>query len=444
MNKRKILKDINELKEFCKQSSKPVVGLFHQTYRLEDIFSSIASRIDKKKLTPIFLVTCDVASKTEFLQTEEFADIPAYISNTIDFSSIHDIAVAIVSDKVEAKFSHKSKVISIPHVFLPFLHDISPYTALNRLRALIDQLPHCDAFFLGQAELDNISPEALSEIISSRYPAAGYRRNGKLTIIKGGYLKADLARETIQNFNLTRDAVLISPASFLYQYRYRGKVVSENEKLSRWIDMLTIALRSLPNVPIIFRTYPGEADNGKILEFIKAFSNEKNVYFDTKNSTLNSFARARVYVTDISYGRLSFSLATDLPHIAYKSPNKSSVLGFVANDKEQYAKTLQQCYHHSALLQKKTIQLRSSVLYNCGSSYQYLLDSIEAFVNDEKRDYWLAIDKNYVQGDWKDPAVWKKWWEEGQKIPNNIYPIHLRKYLADNFSQNLPVPLPLD
>ena len=431
---------IYDFKLFCDKSDLPVVVILVEHGLLEDVLFAVALKIDQTEFNPVVVLTESRARLSRNFANGKLDSIPVFVSDTVDFSSIDTISVAVVSDidYDRPAFSYKTKVIACPHYFSEYMASDDNIT-LNRLRLVTRLLPHCDALFVAQAELGNLNYDECEKLFNNVLPAAGQRREGLFTLIKGGYLKADLVRERVEAEQVEKDIVLIAPTSL----SMRNFTVEQHQ--NSWYVMLQSALNSLPDAKIIFRFHPFNWEDRLVKKFMEEFSGLDRVVFDTNPSTIPSFTRAKVYLTNGSAGRITFSIATDIPNIMYK-PHKGGEIarfGFLVRSQLELEKTLRECYSNSSLMQKEILKQRESEVLGVGKSFEILLDSIKALAFAEDRSYWTSFERRYVSGDWSSAHDWREWWKSTTLPGANAIPDHIREYLVSIFPEGASIPLPL-
>ncbi len=373
----------SQLAEFIKNAQKPVVA-----FVCADLHVSVYAAAAKKSLIDSDIYTPVIITIEEAKLNKAIDQIPVFKIDSRDLSELTGISVFVSSDNcLGFKFPVESKVIVTCHV-LYSSWNLHSYTYLFHI---------ADMFFVYPPFLEKITPQEFEKEMGRIVPSFFDLRDKKFTIIKGGYLKIDLLTEKIEAKKIRTDSILFMPS---YPY-------FEAEK--QYLDILETIKETCPDLSIIFRPY--NPPTAKLYSILEQFSGYKNIEIDTLPGNETSFARAKVLVTDTSFGRRTFAYATGRPAIAYQPKSDQpgitfSHQSFNTYTKEQLKHVLSWTVNQNGDLKQQLLQMRNKDLMNIGKSFDLLLDSIKAVVMGETREYWTTFERTFAKRDWETPDTW--------------------------------------
>lgn len=413
--------ELNNIIRYAKNSEYPVVAFVAQPGFYTN-FVYLAEKIieNNVKLSPVFIVykDCDV-KKLNY-------DIPLFNIDTTDLSELSDIKVFVDNDTrygLTFYYPHTSQVVCIPHAFMDAegIEDLVYETGTFEFGDVLC-LPH--------AFSANYSPEEYEKAWGYKIPPPVNPRNKKFTVIPSGYLKVDSLAERIEKQKREKDSILIAPSSNIPPLpSFYNKIVQT-------------CLDTCPDYKVIFRPYPLARTISEVEDLQGLYKENDRVCIDMSDSNIESLARAKVYVTDFSLGRLTFSLATGQPHIIFRPDRYNGQqltydeLGFCAYTEEQLVESLKLSLK-SKVLRKQVVSCRDQKIINFGKSIDIVIESIVAYAEGTKKSYWIEFERRYLQGEWDKPTYWvefllnyqsdssrKPFFEQCYHLANKRFPEH--------------------
>lgn len=384
----------SQLAEFIKNAQKPIVA-----FVCADLHVSVYAAAAKKSLIDSDIYTPVIVTIEEAKLNDATDLVPVFKIDSRDLSELSGISVFVTSDNcIGFKFPVESKVIVTCHV-LYHSWDLHKYTYLFHI---------ADMFFVYPPFMEDLTPQEFETKMGQIVPSFFDVRGKKFIIIKGGYLKIDLLTEKIKAKQVKTDSILFMPS-----YPFFGAE-------EQYLDILEAIKETCPDLNIILRPY--NPPTAKLYSILEQFSGYKNLKIDTLPGNETSFARAKVLVTDTSFGRRTFAYATGRPAIAYQpksdQPNVTfSHQSFNTHTKEQLKQVLSWAVNPNEEIKQQLLQMRNKDLMNIGKSFDLLLDSIKAVVMEENRDYWITFERTFAKRNWDAPDTWVNFF---LKTPNGL------------------------
>ncbi|WP_419784184.1 hypothetical protein [Maridesulfovibrio sp.] len=385
-------------------------------------FIYLAERIIESgvELSPVFIVYEDCEIK------KSAYDIPVFNIETTDLSELSDIKVFVDNDTrygLTFYYPYTSKVFCIPHAFMDAEN-------LSDLGYEAGTFEFGDALCLPHAFSADSSPEEYENAWGNQIPPPAKPRDKMFTVIPCGYPKVDILAERIEKQKTEKDSILVAPSINIPPHpSYYKKIVQ-------------ICLDTCPEYKVVFRPFPLARTIMEVVELQEMYQGNDRVIIDLSDSNIESFARAKVFITDLSLGRLTFSIATGQPHISFRPDLDSSQqltfneFGFCAHSEQQLVEAIKLSVK-SNVLRRQVVSCRDKKVINFGKSLDIIIDSILAFAEGRKQSYWIEFERKYIQGDWENPAFWaqflidyqsdknrKAFYEQCYHLANSKFPDH--------------------
>ncbi len=382
---------LEAIKNFAKESEYPVVAfLCRPKYFIDLIYIAEGILERREKLVPVLLNygNCDIG-KTNY-------DIPQFEIAQENLESLDDIKIFVCKDTM-----WPGPNFSCPHTstVLATLHTFPHKKKLEELGYMCGNFEFNDIAFIPHTFASKCTGKQYEKAWGNKIPPPAHPRNKKYTVVPCGYPKIDLIGKNIRLHNNRQDSVLIAPHLCNPPYS------------AAYNDIIVTALESCPDYSVIFRPQPREKENSVIKDIQKSYADNHRVIFDFKSSNVDSLSRAKVHITDVSQGKMTFSLASGRPHITYRPDLYTGQemtfegLGFSTFNTEQLAKAIKLCVKSKAL-PKEVLANRDKELFNSGGSVDIIVDTILACLKNEKRDNWIEFDRTYLSGAWDSPGFW--------------------------------------
>ncbi|WP_419785385.1 hypothetical protein [Pseudodesulfovibrio sp.] len=419
---------IDALNAYCKEARLPVAAIVINRRWREMLYRTIKSLKDYPVLPIVVTTDKDLVKELE-------GNIPTFSVASEDFQKVANLSVAIVVDTT-FDFPVKTKVIDIPHAFP--LWDKDNEQRQDALRTFDFTLLYSDVLFLGQSSVSTLSPEEYKAALSNRYPDCLDRRKGPFSIVPGGYLKIDLLAEKFQKSPQKRSTILVLPTISIFQ---------KNTYKQRCIDMIKASLEvaeTMNDFTVTFRPFPSDQENDDTNEIKSLFAANDKFIFDSLSSTLPSFSAARTIITDSSLGRVTFTMASGLPHIMY-NPNGKEMEefdgGVITHKKEHISKALNHFLDSQTEWDAKVARYRERYLLNYGNAYSTLADTVTSLAYGQSGKDWITFDRDYISGDWSNPNSWYDLAQEKKENFTVLMSIARLRFPADPrfFSKEYPM-----
>ncbi|WP_291325423.1 hypothetical protein [Desulfovibrio sp. UCD-KL4C] len=400
-------------------NKKMIIGvILHQNKHT--VFLEIAERILKTTdFQPIFITKKNTKLEKNITGIEKVE-----VDNT-DLSYLTSIKIFITPDRIKEfffSFPATSQVFCVPHAFVEAQN-------IDQLGYFSSIFEFGDAVFLPHMFSQNADADEYEKFWGGKMPELPCPRYKKFITIPCGYPKIDLVLKKIKQLNHKQDSILIaptlstSPANLFYE------------------EMLSVALKFHPEYNIIFRPYPSSINDPEVQKLQKKYDGDERIIFDFNTSNLDSFARSKIFITDSSYGRITFCFATDNPYIMYRPDMYARQdisfdgYGFTTFTQEQLATTIARTLDSNEIC-SKVRRKREETILNFGKSIDVIVDTISAYANGEQRDYWIEFDKKYMKGDWDNPTFWAQTilnyqWDIRLPIVEVLYEIAQKKFPAN-------------
>lgn len=227
-------------------------------------------------------------------------------------------------------------------------------------------------------------------IVQDVYPAAflkGRRRH--LDIVPGGYPKLDYSRRILGSSAPLR-SIIYSPTS-------QGSAVSKVQHDGE--SVLSTLLRAFPEMKIVFRPYPSQAnmEHGRILA--AKFTAYRNFVFDDTATGIAYQKECAVAVTDSSSSALTFSFATGRPLVfvnlkeGAETKLQGTPLGFRTETPEGLIEGVRRGIRDAAQWAVTIREEARKNIYHPGSAAGYLAANLNRFANRASHPDWLSIER---------------------------------------------------
>ncbi|WP_415718790.1 hypothetical protein [Maridesulfovibrio sp.] len=385
--------DLNNIITYAKDSKYPVVAFVIRP-GFYTAFVYLAEKIleNNINLSPILIVYGDYDVK------DSKCNVPFFHIDTTDLSELCEIKVFVDNDSIYGLtfyYPVTSNVVCIPHAFMETedIHGLGYESATFEFG---------DALCLPHAFSADYNPKEYEEAWGNKVPPPVSIRDKKFNVIPCGYLKVDIVAERIERESKEKDSILIAPGANIPPLP------------SFYQEIVQVCLDTCSEYKVIFRPYPLAKKAQEVLELHELYRKNDRVIIDLSGSNIESLARAKVYVTDFSLGRLTFSLATGQPHIVFRPDLNSrqqlvyEELGFLAYTEEQLVEALKLSIKSKAL-RRQVVSCRDEKIVNFGKSLDVIIDSIIAYAEGVTRNYWIEFDRKYIEGEWEKPEYWVKY-----------------------------------
>lgn len=377
------------IKECCERAAQPVAAIFVHSPLHVKILVRLAEKMVGSSVLPIMISAPEVEVGEH--------DFASFSLSENEACHLEGPAI-IISMDAATRFPTSIPVVSIPHAFV---FDAGTDVTPNTYGYFGYLLLYSDFVFMPNPELNSFKPEDFVGSWGERFPASCSERMGReFSIIPGGYLKNDLLLEEMEKQGVERHSILVAPTKMNLVGR---------DYVSMCSNMLDAALEHSHGTSVIYRPYPDDMGTPEVTEVVKRYEDEAAFVWDTSSSSVASFAAARLLITDSSLTRITYTMATGLPHITYgvypECDLNAHELGFHASTKEQLGQAVKRCLEDPTI-KERVAAGRSGKILNPGEAYACLIDSIEAILAQKKRPYWISFERRFAEGDWSQPEAW--------------------------------------
>jgi len=244
-----------------------------------------------------------------------------------------------------------------------------------------------------------------------------YRQYGltnQVVLIPGGYPKLD--KNVIQ---FKAESAKFKANSILYAPTLSALVAAKETKFTysilEAVDFIPKLLNDFPDKEIIFRPHPDDLiviEQGITTKRAQAFrvllalcDTHPRCHLDKSKNYINVFAKAEVIISDTSSVAFSFAVTTGRPVIFY-SANQQQLLeelpdiayikdrqkiGYCIDNYEDLSLTLRNCFTKTRVINK--CDFRQSIVFNKGTSQQYLVDNLQYLLSGDKHPDWWYLNE---------------------------------------------------
>ncbi len=419
--------NLKHLAAYAAQLSTPVAALVFDSTTHQAMLVRLAEKMLDHLITPIVVTPPSITS------IDLPAGIPHYILDNDDFRHMENVDVCIATDSWRV-YPTSTRIIFIPHSCVQT--DWKEGDLTSELARWGYSFMLADALFMHHPDVLDFSPDQARKIWGNQYPKCQPRPND-FVIIPGGYPKIDLLMENIGTENHPKDAVLVMPSQA--SKAPHGSFATHVDM----IDAVWAAIEDRDDLDIIFRPFGPDREHEQAKALVEKYKDDPRIRLDLNNSNIQSFSSAQLMVTDFSFGRVSFSLATCLPNISYDPTlNKQlerTPLGFDTFSPEQLTEATRLALNELDTYSQSIPSIRQNMLLNPGTAYDCLIDSALAFAHGEKRNYWVSFKRDFAQGDWDDPKDWHRFLATVKCGPSN----HLQAIAKERFADSTLFDTPL-
>jgi hypothetical protein len=248
----------------------------------------------------------------------------------------------------------------------------------------------CYGFFMPSTLGVESMQRVFAPIAKPDEPAAAGKRH---VIIRGGYPRLDQNIAHFEKQAVDEKTIIYAPTLALPEFE---KYVS----MPRWSEgIVEILLDRFPEYRVIFRPHPHAFYHGHGLPAVQSilnrFGSHPRFELDRSSQYMATYSRAAIMVSDTSGTAYTYAFTTGRP-VVFFSPNDAEAfasnpgvryfefrerVGLVAHDLEGLASNVAAALTDRPRFHDQSLKLRNEVVFNVGSSVDYLVSIFEHLKN---------------------------------------------------------------
>lgn len=272
-----------------------------------------------------------------------------------------------------------------------------------------------------------------SSVITAR-PLMRPRAKKSLVAIPAGYPKLDGNIRRFQACDATTDSIIYAPTVTKDRYRAYVSLPEYGEQI------VATLLETFPDHRIVFRPHPHTRHFRYVTDLVKRHEAEPRFVFDDNPSDyMANYARSALLVTDMSGTAFTYAFTTLRPVVFFSHREDEGIadafdnvryfeartqIGYVVRTLEELRDTGRRALAERDQKEDAIRAFRDAVVYNVGTSEDYIVDSIDAIVAREVRDDWWQAASPLYSSVLEDPdaAAWTpQLVEEGYRGRNIVF-----------------------